>query len=99
LYIPIAKSLSGRDSGHEHPKLNHLKLLWGMVNVKLIDYGILSWEDLVWHIEHKSTKIPFVRFIKLIIQNMLNEFDDIPQRLDDDENHTYRNEPTLKQVN
>lgn len=69
-----------------------------MVNVKLIDYARIIWEDLVWHIQHKSAKIPFVRFMKLVIQNILNEFDDIPQKLDDEEKHTYRNEPTLKQV-
>jgi hypothetical protein len=39
LYILIAKSLSGRDVGHEHPKLQHLKLFWAMDNVKLVDFA------------------------------------------------------------
>jgi hypothetical protein len=98
LYILIAKSLSGRDVGHEHPKLQHLKLFWAMVNVKLVDYASIIWEDIVWHIQHKSAKIPFVRFTKLLIQSFLNEFDDSPQRLDDTDKHTFINEPTLKHL-
>jgi hypothetical protein len=42
LYILIAKSLSGRDVGHEHPKLQHLKLFWAMVNVKSVDLASIT---------------------------------------------------------
>ena len=96
LYILIAKSLSGRDTGHEHPKLQHLKLFWAVANVKKVDYSSIIWEDLVWHIQHKTTNIPFVRFTKLLIESFLREYDDIPQRLDDKDKNTFRNEDTLR---
>lgn len=96
LYIIIAKSLSGRDTGHEHPKLQHLKIFWAMANVKKVDYASIIWEDFLWHIQHKTTNIPFIRFTKLLIESFLQEYDDIPQRLDDEDKHTYRNEDTLK---
>ena len=67
-----------------------------MANVKLVDFASIIWKDIVWHIQHKSAKIPFVRFTKLLIQSFLNEYDDIPPRLDDEDKHTFRNEPTLK---
>lgn len=98
LYILIAKSLSGRDTGHEHPKLQHLKIFWAMANVKRVDFASIIWEDIVWHIQHKSVNIPFVRFTKLLIESFLREYDDIPQRLDDDDKNTFRNESTLRQI-
>lgn len=98
LYIIIAKSLSGRDTGHEHPKLQHLKLFWAMANVKKVDYASIIWEDFVWHIQHKTINIPFIRFTKLLIKSFIREYDDIPQRLDDEDKHTYRNEDTLRQI-
>jgi hypothetical protein len=96
LCILIAKSLSGRDTGHEHPKLQHLKLFWAVANVKKVDFASIIWEDLVWHIQHKTTNIPFVRFTKLLIESFLREYDDIRQRLDDKDKHTFRNEETLR---
>jgi hypothetical protein len=98
LYIIIAKSLSGRDTGHEHPKLQHLKLFWAIANVKKVDYASFIWEDIVWHIQHKTTNIPFVRFTKLLIASFLHEYDDIPQRLNDEFQHTYKNEDTLRVI-
>lgn len=98
MYIIIVKSLLGRDSSHEHPKLPHLQIFWDMVNIKLIDYASLIWEDLVKHIQKGGEKIPFVRFTKLLIHNFLEEFDYIPQRLDDEDKHTVKNEPTLKMI-
>jgi hypothetical protein len=98
LYILIAKSLSGRDTGHEHPKLQHLKLFWAMANVKKVDYASIIWEDFVWHIQHKTTNIPFIRFTKLLIESFLREYEDIPQRLDDEAKNTFRNEDNLRQI-
>ena len=98
LYIIIAKSLSGRDTGHEHPKLQHLKLFWAIANVKKVDYASIIWEDIVWHIQHKTSNIPFVRFTKLLIASFIHEYDDIPQRLNDEFQHTYKNEDTLKVI-
>lgn len=98
LYILIAKSLSGRDTGHEHPKLQHLKLFWAMANVKRVYFASIIWEDIVWYIQHKSANIPFIHFTKLLIESFLCEYDDIPQRLDDDDKNTFRNESTLRQI-
>ena len=97
-YMVLAKSLSGRDSGHEHPKLPHLKLFWAMAYAKNVDYASIIWEDLVWHIQHPTNKIPFVRFTKLLISMFINQFDDIPPRHDDKDKHTMINEPTLRQI-
>ena len=69
-----------------------------MANVKKVDYAGIIWEDIVWHIQHKSTNIPFIRFTKLLIESFLREYDDIPQRLDDEDKNTFRNEDTLKQI-
>lgn len=74
----VVRSISGINSGHEHPRLEHLQVFWGMVSMLPINFAILIMSDIVYNIqtERKKTMIPFIRFTKLIIEHF---FKDTPE--------------------
>ena len=57
----VVRSISGRKSGHEHPRLEHLQTFWGMVTMTPIDFAVPIMNDIVYSIqtERVKTMIPF----------------------------------------
>ncbi|WP_254486019.1 hypothetical protein, partial [Salmonella enterica] len=60
-----------------------------------IEIEALLWEDMMSFHKKLGSKIPYVRYKKLLIQRALGLHPDIPQRLNDPDNHDMLTEPTL----
>ena len=74
-FMLIIRSISGRKSGHEHPRATHLQVFWGMMSGRQIDFADHIMSDIVFQIQSKAerTMIPFLRFTKLIINHLIGE--------------------------
>ena len=87
LYSILSNSLTGKETGHEHPSLELMQIFWGVVKQAKIDYGQLIWMDMVNHARqfHKSStsKIPFYRFTKCLIAHFMEKYPDIDRRSED----------------
>nr|GFB02327.1 hypothetical protein [Tanacetum cinerariifolium] len=55
-----------------------------MINRTNIDYDALLWWDFINNVFQKKEAIQYPRFIKLIIDDLMKKFPDIPQRVDED---------------
>lgn len=66
-------------------------MLSGEVHNLHFDYASLIWNEFTKHVENKENGkckfIPHFRFIKLMIQSLMNKYDTISTRLDED-HHT-----------
>ena len=72
-FMIVVRSISGRKSGHEHPRLEHLQVLWGMISMQPVDFARSIMNDMFFSIQSEKarTMIPFVRFTKLIVEHLL----------------------------
>lgn len=84
-YMLVVRSISGRKSGHEHPRLEHLQVFWGMVSMLPIDFAKSIMSDMVYHIQsdRERTMIPFVRFTKLLIEHFCKDQPEYISRMQD----------------
>ncbi|GJS66109.1 hypothetical protein Tco_0680673 [Tanacetum coccineum] len=78
------RCLTTRTSGHDRTKINILQLFHAVINQTNVDYAALLWWDFMNNVFQKKEAIQYLRFIKLMIANLMNKFPDIPQRVDED---------------
>ena len=98
IFYIITRSISGRDSGYEHPRLSHLQVFWGFVNQEKIDFAALIWEDILFQMRKAFKQIPFVRYTKVLISYLLDLHKDIDRRPTDREVHPYMLDKTFRKV-
>ena len=81
----VVRSISGRKSGHEHPRLEHLQTFWGMVTLTPIDFAVPIMNGIVYNIqtERVKTMIPFTRFTKLLIEHLCKSSPEFIKRMAD----------------
>jgi hypothetical protein len=79
----VVRSISGRKSGHEHPRLEHLQAFWGMVTMSPIDFAVPIMNDIVYSIQtgREKTMIPFTRFTKLLIEYFCKDTPEFIKRM------------------
>nr|GEY62466.1 hypothetical protein [Tanacetum cinerariifolium] len=68
-----------------------------MINRTNIDYDALLWWDFINNVFQKKEAIQYPRFIKLIIDDLMKKFPDIPQRVDEDY-HSIKDDTPLVSV-
>jgi hypothetical protein len=87
LYSILANSLTGRETGHEHPTLETMQIFWGVVKQAQINYAQLIWVDMVNHarqfLKSSTSIIPFYRFTKCLIAHFIEKYPDIDCRSED----------------
>ena len=87
LFAILTNSITGRQSGHEHPSLRLLQFFWGVINKANIDYAQLIWDDMLFQADgikkQEDKKVPFSRFTKLLVRHFMNKYSDIDPRIDD----------------
>ncbi|GJX43332.1 retrovirus-related pol polyprotein from transposon TNT 1-94 [Tanacetum coccineum] len=52
----INKCLSGKTTSNEKIRMSRIDIQWGMFNKASVDYPVLIWEDIAYHINHKKEK-------------------------------------------
>ncbi|GJR34410.1 hypothetical protein Tco_1210094 [Tanacetum coccineum] len=79
----INKCLSGTPS-YDSLRLSQAQILWGMYNMKNVDYAFLLWEDFIFKIENKNSKkgnaMYYPRFTKLVVNYVMEKDPSIPRR-------------------
>nr|GEZ04665.1 hypothetical protein [Tanacetum cinerariifolium] len=80
----INRSLSGKTTSFDKPRLSRAHILWGMYYQKNVDYVELLWEDFVYQIDNcgykKQENMYYPRFIKVIIHHFLIQDKTLSQR-------------------
>ncbi|GJV64802.1 hypothetical protein Tco_1475630 [Tanacetum coccineum] len=73
----INKCLSGKTASNDRLRKSKIDIIQGIFYKENVDYPELSWEDFAFQIDHKSKiksrceNMPFLRFIKVIINHFL----------------------------
>ncbi|GJW81516.1 hypothetical protein Tco_0145491 [Tanacetum coccineum] len=73
-----------RTSGHDQTKINILQIFHVVVNCVNVDYADLLWWDFLHCVQQKKDMIQYLHFTKLIIADLMEKFDSIPKRLEED---------------
>jgi hypothetical protein len=98
----VVRSISGRKSGHEHPRLEHLHTFWGMVTMTPIDFAVPIMNDLVSSIQtgRERTMIPFTRFTKLLVEYLCKDTPEFIKRMSDpnEPKHLFEDDFTISFV-
>ncbi|GKA77210.1 hypothetical protein Tco_0783671, partial [Tanacetum coccineum] len=89
--------LTIRTSGHDLTKFNILQLFHDVINQTNVDYVALLWWDFMNNVFQKKEAIQYHRFIKLIIADLMKNFPNSPQRIDED-NHSIKDDIPLVSV-
>ncbi|GKB64026.1 hypothetical protein Tco_0920212 [Tanacetum coccineum] len=76
--------LTSRTSRHDHTKINILQIFHDVVNRVHVDYATLLWWDFLHRVQQKKDLIQYPHFTKLIIADLMENFDSIPKRLEED---------------
>nr|GEV84526.1 hypothetical protein [Tanacetum cinerariifolium] len=53
----INKCLTRKSSGYDSLRLSQAQILWGLYQKRNVDFAYLMWEDFVYQVEHKDTKM------------------------------------------
>ncbi|GJZ20556.1 hypothetical protein Tco_0557146 [Tanacetum coccineum] len=78
------RCLTTRTSRHDQIKINILQLFHAVINQTNVGYVALLWWDFMNNVFQKKEAIQYPRFIKLIIDDLIKKFPDIPQKVDED---------------
>ncbi|GKF38850.1 hypothetical protein Tco_0118911, partial [Tanacetum coccineum] len=84
LFKVFNRCLTIRTSGHDLTKFNILQLFHDVINLTNVDYVALLWWDFMNNVFQKKEAIQYHRFIKLIIDDLMKNFPNSPQRIDED---------------
>ncbi|GJT70078.1 hypothetical protein Tco_1029364 [Tanacetum coccineum] len=80
----INKCLSGKVTGLDQLRISRAQIIWGMYYQKNVDYVYLLWEDLVYQIKNKVSKVDKKRLskdlTKVIINYFMSKDQSIPRR-------------------
>ncbi|GJT20504.1 hypothetical protein Tco_0890441 [Tanacetum coccineum] len=68
-------------TGYDQPLLQIMQMLYCFVNNVHVDYANLLSEGLHYSLEHPSTLIPYLRFIKLIVSHYMTPYPEISRRV------------------
>ncbi|GJV84718.1 hypothetical protein Tco_1524616 [Tanacetum coccineum] len=79
----FSKCLITRVTGFDQPPLQIMQMLYCFINNIHVNYADLLWEGLHYSLEHPSTLIPYLRFIKLIVSHYMTAFPKISRRARD----------------
>ncbi|GJT08881.1 hypothetical protein Tco_0843343 [Tanacetum coccineum] len=52
----INKCLSGKTTSNDKIRKSRIDIQWGMFNKASVDYPVLIWEDIAYHVNHKKEK-------------------------------------------
>nr|GEY80339.1 hypothetical protein [Tanacetum cinerariifolium] len=78
------KFLSGKSTCYDSLRLSQSQILWGLYHKRNVDFVYLSWEDLIYQVEHKdekkSNEIYYPRFTMVIILFFMSKDPSIPRR-------------------
>ncbi|GKC53681.1 hypothetical protein Tco_1076426, partial [Tanacetum coccineum] len=78
------RCLTSRTSGHDQTKINILQIFHVVVNRVNVDYADLLWWVFLHCVQQKKDMIQYLHFTKLIIADLMEKFDSIPKRLEED---------------
>ncbi|GJR30050.1 retrovirus-related pol polyprotein from transposon TNT 1-94 [Tanacetum coccineum] len=78
------RCLTTRTSGHDQTKINILQLFHAVLNQTHVDYAALLWWDFMNNVFQKKEVIQYPHFIKLIVDDLMKKFPNIPKRLEED---------------
>ncbi|GJX20216.1 hypothetical protein Tco_0222893 [Tanacetum coccineum] len=84
MFKVFSRCLTSRTSGHDQTKINILQIFHDVVNCVHVDYATLLWWDFLHCVKQKKDLIQYPRFTKLIIADLIEKFDSIPKRLEED---------------
>nr|GEX02547.1 retrovirus-related Pol polyprotein from transposon TNT 1-94 [Tanacetum cinerariifolium] len=80
----INKCLTEKSSGYNSLRLSQAQILLGLYHKRNVDLAYLMWEDFVYQVEHKDTKMSnemyYLRFTKVIIHHFMSKDPLIPRR-------------------
>ncbi|GJW26596.1 hypothetical protein Tco_0040407 [Tanacetum coccineum] len=61
-----------------------LQIFHAVINHTNVDYAALLWWDFMNNVQQKKEAIQYLRFIKLILADLMNKFPEIPKRIEED---------------
>lgn len=87
LFSILNRCLTEKEMGMDRGTNSLFQIMYGIVNQCHFDYAKLLWTDVVNHVRRSEKKknvcIPFVRYFKLLIAQLMREHPSISQRQDD----------------
>ncbi|GKC87626.1 hypothetical protein Tco_1148275, partial [Tanacetum coccineum] len=92
------RCLTTRSSSHDQTKINILQLFHDVVNRTNVDYAALLWWDFINNVFQKKEAIQYPHFIKLIIDDLMKKFPNIPKSLEDDYHSIKDDVPLIRET-
>ncbi|GKA34378.1 hypothetical protein Tco_0720807 [Tanacetum coccineum] len=84
--------------GHDQTKINVMQIFHGVVNQVHVDYASLLWSDFLYYVmQSKKTAIQYPRFTKVIIYDLIEKYQSILKRLDE-EYYTIKDDTPLVNI-
>ncbi|GKB11001.1 hypothetical protein Tco_0844924 [Tanacetum coccineum] len=83
--------------GHDQTKINIMQIFHDVVNKVHVDYATILWSDILHCIIQKKNGIQYPRFTKLIIADIMEKYESIPKRLEE-EYHIIKDDAALVNV-
>ncbi|GKE04132.1 hypothetical protein Tco_1396150 [Tanacetum coccineum] len=97
LFKVFNRCLTSRMTGHDQTKINIMQIFHVVVNKVHVDYASLLWSDFLHYVMQKKSFIQYPRFTKLIIVDLIEKYESIPKRLEE-EYHTIKDDTPLVSV-
>ncbi|GJW03315.1 hypothetical protein Tco_1562171 [Tanacetum coccineum] len=89
--------LTSRLTGHDQSKINVLQIFHDVINKVHVDYASLLWWDFLHYVQQKKNVIQYPLFTKLIITDLIEKYESIPKRLEEDF-HTIKDDTMMVNV-
>ncbi|GJW57548.1 putative reverse transcriptase domain-containing protein [Tanacetum coccineum] len=94
LFKLFSRCLTSRMTFHVQSKINVMQIFHAVVNKVHVDYASLLWSDFLHYVMQKKSFIQYPYFTKLIITNLMEKYESISKRLED-EYHTNKDDTPL----
>ncbi|GJU49586.1 hypothetical protein Tco_1219141 [Tanacetum coccineum] len=91
------RCLTSRLTGHDQTKINVLQIFHTVINKVHVDYASLLWCDFLHDVQQKKNVIQYPRFNKLIIVDIIEKYESVPKRIEEDY-HTIKDDTPLVSV-
>ncbi|GKE95092.1 hypothetical protein Tco_1579947 [Tanacetum coccineum] len=91
------RCLTSRLTGHDQTKINVLQIFHTVINKVHVDYASLLWCDFLHNVQQKKNVIQYPRFNKLIIADIMEKYESVPKRIEEDY-HTIKDDTPLVSV-
>ncbi|GJZ28616.1 hypothetical protein Tco_0573263 [Tanacetum coccineum] len=93
----FSRCLTIRVTGWDQPPLQIMQILYCFINNIHVDYTKLLWEGFHYSLEHPTTKIPYLRFMKIIVSHYMTGFPKISRQAHD-KYHNLDDDETVKSI-